>query len=391
MIKNKSQKNIPEGWEKTNLGRIVDFVYGSGLPKDERKNGKVPVFGSNSIIDFHDKFLVEGPGIVVGRKGTIGSVNWVEENFWPIDTTYFIKSIKKINLKWLYYKLQTLNLQKLNTASGVPGLNCEEVYKINIIFPLDIKEQNKIAEVLGEVDERINKVEEVIQKTEELKRGLMQELLTKGIGHKKFKKSKLGIIPERWKLVEIRKIANVKAGNGFPIKYQGSRNGQFPFYKVSDMNLVENKKYMNVSNNYVDKETIKMMRGNIFARGCVIYPKVGAALLGNKRRILTCESLVDNNIGVLIPDTRVTSEFLYYCMLKIDMGKLSGNGALPAVNASTVGNILIKLPKIKEQEEIVCILSSVDEKISINKQIKEKLIELKKGLMQDLLSGRVRV
>jgi type I restriction enzyme S subunit len=82
---------IPEDWEKKNLGEEVELCYGKGLPKKNRIPGPYPVFGSNGIVGSHNEFLVEGPGIIIGRKGSVGEVKFSKNNFWPIDTTYYLK------------------------------------------------------------------------------------------------------------------------------------------------------------------------------------------------------------------------------------------------------------------------------------------------------------
>mgnify|MGYP001578412139 CR=1 FL=1 len=169
---------IPVEWEISRLENILSFNYGEGLPEDERIKGEYPVYGSNGIVGYHNKFLVKGPGIIVGRKGTIGRITWSEQNFWPIDTTYYITTdTDKINLRWLFYNLTNLRLDLLNAVTGIPGLNRQVALNMKLALPL-LLEQKKIAEILSSVDEAIEKSKEVIEKTKELKKGLMQVLLT---------------------------------------------------------------------------------------------------------------------------------------------------------------------------------------------------------------------
>ena len=113
-----------EGWEKGKLGDVIELIYGNGLKEEIRSGAGFPVVGSSGIVGYHSEFLVEGPGIVIGRKGTLGKVIYLFENFFPIDTTYFVKS--KVNSEGLFYEyflLKTLNFEDMNTDSAVPGLN----------------------------------------------------------------------------------------------------------------------------------------------------------------------------------------------------------------------------------------------------------------------------
>lgn len=178
-IKNKKSKlqfKI-QNWKEVKLGNKVKLFYGSGLPKEKRNLGEFSVYGSNGIVGWHENYLIKGPGIIIGRKGSIGSVIWSASNFWPIDTAYYIENDKDIYLRWLYYELQTLKLNKMNSASGVPGLNREEVYRLKIIIPSK-EEQKQIAEILSSVDDKIEINKQIKNKLTQLKKGLMQDLLS---------------------------------------------------------------------------------------------------------------------------------------------------------------------------------------------------------------------
>ncbi|MBL7180114.1 MAG: restriction endonuclease subunit S [Desulfobacterales bacterium] len=121
---------VPEGWKKKPLGEIAPLKYGKALKKDVREPGDFPVFGSSGEIGTHQKALVQGPGIIVGRKGNVGSVFWCEDDFYPIDTVYFISS-ENSNL-YLYYAL--LHTAFMSTDVAVPGLNRDFAHSRNILL-----------------------------------------------------------------------------------------------------------------------------------------------------------------------------------------------------------------------------------------------------------------
>ena len=169
---------IPAEWDVVKLENIASFEYGEGLPKNKREGNKYPVYGSNGIVGYHNAFLVKGPGIIVGRKGTIGSVTYCDRNFWPIDTTYYVAANVETNdLKWMFYYLKNLRMGRLNAATGIPGLNRQVALDLKIALPL-LTEQKKIAEILSSVDEEIEKGMSHKDKLKEIKKGLMQNLLT---------------------------------------------------------------------------------------------------------------------------------------------------------------------------------------------------------------------
>ncbi|MYV98852.1 restriction endonuclease subunit S [Streptomyces sp. SID3343] len=110
--------------ETSELGSVIDLRYGKSLPSVKRKQGSVPVYGSGGIAGSHDEILVPGPGVIVGRKGTVGAIYWSQESFFPIDTTFYV-SLKRseIPMEYMYFALQDLKLERMNSDSAVPGLN----------------------------------------------------------------------------------------------------------------------------------------------------------------------------------------------------------------------------------------------------------------------------
>jgi type I restriction enzyme S subunit len=137
---------------RTTLGDICRLEYGESLKSETRSDGKIPVFGSNGPVGFHNKAITRGPTIVIGRKGSSGEVNWSSEACFPIDTTYYVdRTSKPCELKWLYYALVALDLPRLEKSSAVPGLNREDVYKQCILFP-SLPVQRRIAGILDKAD-----------------------------------------------------------------------------------------------------------------------------------------------------------------------------------------------------------------------------------------------
>ena len=121
---------VPKGLEPIRLDSILELAYGKALKADARKLGDVPVYGSGGITGWHDAPLVNDPSIVVGRKGTVGSLYWESRPFFPIDTVFYVKTSQP--LTYIYYLLQTLGLSEMNTDAAVPGLNRENVYRLKV-------------------------------------------------------------------------------------------------------------------------------------------------------------------------------------------------------------------------------------------------------------------
>ena len=142
--------------DKILLKDRVEFQYGFSVRVNDETLGKFPVFGSNGITGYIDSFKLKAPGVIIGRKGSVGAINFSKENFTPTDTSYYlaIKDTQKDDFKFWYYYLQLLGLDKLNTHSSVPGLSREVAYLVNV-NPPDITTQKKIANVLSALDAKI--------------------------------------------------------------------------------------------------------------------------------------------------------------------------------------------------------------------------------------------
>ena len=127
---------IPEGWSVKALGELVELAYGKALRASDRKGGPVPVYGSNGQVGWHDEKLVDGPGIVVGRKGNPGIVTWVHGEFFPIDTTFYVVPRTQMGgLLFLFFTLISQDLPFVAADSAVPGLNRNLVYMNRQLFP----------------------------------------------------------------------------------------------------------------------------------------------------------------------------------------------------------------------------------------------------------------
>jgi type I restriction enzyme S subunit len=126
---------IPEGWEPKQLKDVLELAYGKALKKTDRVAGDVPVYGSGGLTGYHNQSLVEGPGIIVGRKGTVGSVYWEPKAFYPIDTVFYVKPKTGYSLKYCHLVLQNLGLKDMNTDAAVPGLNRNNAYRLDVITP----------------------------------------------------------------------------------------------------------------------------------------------------------------------------------------------------------------------------------------------------------------
>lgn len=187
-------------WQPVKLGKLLDFQYGKALKKNDRNNtGDYPVYGSNGIVGYHDSFLIEAPALLVGRKGAVGEIHIAEENFWPIDTTYFVKLTSQQNLKFTYYLLKHLRLEKLDRSTAIPGLNRDDAYDQEILLP-PTNEQTRIVEKIEELFSELDKGVESLKTAQQQLKVYRQALL---------KQAFEGKLTEQWRKDAAQGCANV--------------------------------------------------------------------------------------------------------------------------------------------------------------------------------------
>ena len=124
---------VPRGWQVEKVEQLLELAYGKALKASDRISGAIPVYGSGGITGYHNEALANGPSIVIGRKGTVGSLYWEDRPFFAIDTVFYVKTNKP--LTFCFYQLQRLGLNEMNTDAAVPGLNRNNVYRLPIVLP----------------------------------------------------------------------------------------------------------------------------------------------------------------------------------------------------------------------------------------------------------------
>ena len=222
---------IPEDWEVVKLGKIAPLQRGYDLPTDSVQEGIYPVVYSNGILRFHNEYKAKAPGIVTGRSGTIGRVTYVEDNYWPHNTSLWVTNFYDNNPKFVYYMYINLDLTKFSAGSGVPTLNRNDVHIQDISLP-PLKEQEKIAEILTTWDKSITKQTELLRAKELLKIALMQKLLSGEVRFNGFS--------YEWEEVRLSKI--IKLQGGYAFKSEEFKKNGIPIIRIS--NISNNSNYM---------------------------------------------------------------------------------------------------------------------------------------------------
>ena len=198
----------------------------------------------------------------------------------------------------------------------------------------------------------------------------------------------LGEVPSHWEVLSLKRLGSFKSGAGFPVEHQGQEGEELPFFKVSDMNLPGNDKFMNSWNNSVSHSTATRLGAPIFPPGSIVFPKVGGAVLTNKRRVLTRPSCIDNNLmGCVV--TRGNHVFVLLLLQNIDLALIAKPGPVPAISEGEIGEIRVTLPPLPEQRAIAYYLDHVDRRMRLYVTAKRKLIALLEEEKQAIINRAV--
>ncbi|MBW2663565.1 MAG: restriction endonuclease subunit S [Deltaproteobacteria bacterium] len=356
-----------EGWKKDKLGNLLELVYGKSLPKNKRVDGKIPVHGSNGIVGFHNVAIVNEPGIIVGRKGSAGKVHISKVPFCPIDTTFYItQQYSKLDLEYLYYALNFLDLKRILGDVGVPGLNREMAYFEELFYPPDKAEQRKIAHVLNTVQKAIEQQDKLIRTTTELKKALMQKLFTEGTRGELQKKTEIGLVPESWEVVEFPKFVLLQRGKDLTKK--NFMDGDIP---VAGSNGVIG--YHNQS--FVKAPGVTVGRSG--SCGIVNYYE---------------KDFWAHNTSLYVKDFNGNDEMFSFNYLQfLDIGKFKTGASVPTLDRNSLNTFEVPVPKKEEQKEIAKYIQTIESKIESSKNKKETLTALFKTLLHELMTGQRRV
>ncbi len=195
--------------------------------------------------------------------------------------------------------------------------------------------------------------------------------------------------------ITIEDVADIRSGNGFPKKYQGRSQGELPFFKVGDIsrNWQSGQITLTKGEHYLTRAESKEIRAKTLPQGSIVFAKIGAAVALNRRAILGCEALVDNNVMALVPSEATTSRFLFYYMCQVDLGASTRGGAVPSLRKGDVGNLEILLPPLPEQRRIVArieaLFSRLDAGVAALKKAKAQLQRYRQSVLAAAVTGEL--
>lgn len=406
---------VPDGWEVFKLSDIGEIITGNtpSTNNQEYYDGNIPFIGPSDLDD--KKYIVNSnktltnEGFEQTRKlpknsilvTCIGELGKIGISKIELATNQQINSIicnKKFDTEFVYYALiidVKSQMQKEAGLQVVPIVNKSSFSKLKLIVPKEKKEQKKIAKILSTLDKAIESTNRLIEKEKNIKTALMQELLTNGIDQNgqirspkthTYKQSELGLIPDEWEVKKVGKISKTFAG-GTPDRENSSYyNGNIPWVKSGEVN----KSVITRTEETITQDGLSNSSAKFVQKGTILVAMYGAT--AGKVALLNIEATT--NQAILAVPLKNDDTFFILNMLEQHMSKLvfqaQGSGQ-PNLSKQMVDGMLLPISPLEEQKQIAKILTTQDKKIQTEETNLAKLKELKKGLMNDLLSGKVRV
>ena len=388
-------------WRRVTLGEVVELKRGYDLPRRERVSGSIPLVSSSGITDYHEEAKVKGPGVVTGRYGTLGKVYYVPEDFWPLNTTLYVRDFKGNDPRFIAYFLGNLDFSVYSDKAAVPGLNRNHLHQALVHVPL-LPEQRAIAHILGTLDDKIELNRRMNETLEEMARALFKswfvdfepvrakmegrwrrgesllgmpaelyDLFPDGMVD-----SELGEIPGGWEVKRMGDIIEIHDSVRVPLnsRQRAQRQGPYPYYGAAGIM------------DYVDDflfEGIFVLTGE---DGSVVdsegYPVV---------QYVWGRFWVNNHAHVLKGKNGVSQEHLYLLLQLENIAPFVTGAVQPKLSQKNLKAIPVVLPTQATCQAFFDLIQPMFAALRNNTGESNSLAVSRDALLSKLMSGEVRL
>ena len=366
-------------WKIDELGEFVTLKRGYDLPQQKRKNGEIPIFSSSGVTGTHNEAMVEAPGVITGRYGTIGEVFFAETSFWPLNTTLYVENFHENDEKFVYYFLKTLEWKKFASASAVPGINRNTVHKEIVRFP-DFETQQKIASVLSTIDKKIAVNKAINDNLEQQAVALFKSWF---VDFSLFG----GTVPENWEDTTLENITTLIT-RGIAPKYSDN----------SDQTVVNQKCIRNhtIDLSLARTHTPKAINEKWLKFGDLLINSTGDGTLGRVAQVWFAPKAltVDSHVTIVRP---AREELIFYIGLwgilhEKEIESLhTGSTGQTELPRDRVKMLKLLLPDNISLSRFNSIITPMASTIISNQEENQKLASLRDTLLPKLMSGEIDV
>jgi type I restriction enzyme S subunit len=408
--KDKKSRGLADEWSSVVLGNVVTLQRGFDLPAQNRNPGKVPIVSSSGISGYHSKVGVAGPGVITGRYGTIGQVFLIKEDYWPLNTTLWVKDFHGNDPQFSSYLLRTVDFHSCSDKSSVPGVNRNDLHRIPVLLP-PLPEQKAIASVLGALDDKIDSNRRTSQALERLARAIFrawfvdfEPVKAKASGKRSFPgmpqkvfdslptrlvESELGPVPEGWEVIPLYNTAKFINGAAFKNEDFCARGEGLPVVKI-----VELKQGVSPQTKWSLRQADA---DQLINTGDLLYSWSGSpdtsldAFLWSSGR-----GLLNQHIFKVETPTSTQKRFVYYLLksLRLTLVEIARNKQTTGLGHVTVADMKCLLVCKPSKDVLVAfdnMIGPIFDKAFAATIESQSLSTLRDYLLPKLLSGEVRV
>lgn len=362
-------------WKEYNLGDVLTFQRGHDLPKTEMIEGSYPVAGSNGIIGFHSKYTTKGPGITIGRSGSIGTPHFYKNDFWAHNTVLYVKDFKSNSEIFLFYLLKTLDFTQFNTGSAVPSLNRNHIHELFVKIP-SLPEQKTIASILSSLDDKIDLLHRQNATLEKMAETLFRQWF-------------IVEAKEEW---EMGCINDICTHHKTSIQPQKNPTIKYSHYSIPSFD----------SNKNPSSELGIIIQSNkyLVPQYSILFSKLNPHkdkriwLLQNE---VEEDSICSTEFQVVLPKKRIHLYFIYGWLSfdsnynEIASGAGGTSGSHQRIDPSTIFNFQCPIINDEYIEKYNSIVEPMYRKLRTNQTQIRTLTQLRDTLLPKLMSGEIRV
>lgn len=386
-----------EDWEERKLNELAEFNPKSDLPERFEYVDLESVVGTELVRHrTENRYSAPSRAQRLAKKNDVfyQTVRPYQKNNYLFDLPYdnYVFSTGYAQMRPIgngYFLLTLIQEEKFvnrvlerSTGTSYPAINSNDLAKLPVKVPADIQEQQKVGTFFKQIDNTITLHQRKLDLLKETKKGFLQKMFPKNGA--KVPEIRFPGFTEDWEERKLGELGKTQSGIGFPDAEQGGSEGT-PFFKVSDMNNIGNEYEMRNANHYVSNEQIERKKWKpIKDVPAIIFAKVGAAIMLNRKRLVTSPFLIDNNTMAYLFNNTWDIYFGKILFETINLPRYSQVGALPSYNSSDIENISVKVPVKDEQQKIGTFFKQLDDTIALHQRKLDLLKETKKSFLQKM-------
>lgn len=387
VLQEDAKEEMPSQWKTYKLGELIELKRGYDLPDYNRVKGEFPVYTSSGFSSLHNEAKVEAPGVITGRYGTLGEIFFTEKDYWPHNTTLYVKDFKGNNPKFIYYFLKTLRLESGNDKSSVPGLNRNDLHRLDVSIP-DLSTQTQIAQILSSLDDKIELNLQMNQTLEAMAQALFKEWFV-NFNFPNFDGVLENGLPKGWRMGKLGEVVRIEIGRTPPrLEEEWFSKDEKDNKWISIRDMGQSGMYIFNTSEYLTNEAIEKFRIPVIPENTVIL----SFKLTIGRLAITTEKMLSNEAIAQINSTEFSPEYIYLYLKTYNWGSLGSTSSIAtAVNSKTIKEMEILIPDTDISNLFKEVITPLFEKIKYNSLQIQTLTQTRDTLLPKLMSGKIEL